>query len=711
MAAHVPQSGEIRATSSSESLNVHQPRWIIWMALTMSAIGLIDLDLPSVQAQQDTEPAPTPALFPESENSSALAETKQTKILELELIKEEESVSIAIRHEQPISKSPSNVYVVTDEDIRTSGAKDLPTVLRRIPGIEVIQMTGADFNVSARGDNQLRQNKMLVMVDGRSIYLDAQGEVLWKMIPVTLPEIKRIEVLKGPASVVYGFNAFDGVINIITKSPDEMKGTTVQFGGGEFGSLTSAAVYANRHDKLGYRLSIGHDQNNKWSDRNSLAFRSNKFNVQTEYSVTPSSRFTVAGGLVDSNNYDGPIVDTVAVNQKPAIGYANVGFEAPTFFIRGWWQHLAQPFTLTANPLLRNILTIIPQDNRMEGNTYNLEAQKAFELTSQHRLTFGANYRHNSFLNNRFNSGIGREDRFGLYLQEEWNAAQWLTVIVGVRYDLDTFINPTISPRAAILFSPWENHTFRLSGSVGYRPPTITENQDRSLATLFGFPGFNLGNVNLVPEQIISYELGYQGWYLKHRLRVRADLFFNHISDLIGTRAAGTNAIYNNGGNLPTGNGEADIYGGEAGIEFWATSWLSGFANYSYQEIGQTFRGGLSRGAPRFKANAGLRTEFDNGLSGEALVHYVGAATYGLNSSFQIFAPFLAGGQPPPDPRVGSYVLLNLRGAYRVWREKSTGREAEVAVTAFNALNDRHKEHPLGETIGSLVMGWLTVKY
>ena len=160
-------------------------------------------------------------------------------IQELELLKEEESVSIASRYEQPISKAPSNVYVITDEDIRHSGATDIPTVLRRIPGIEVMQVTGADINVSVRGDNQLQSNKLLVMVDGRSIYNDGQGEMKWKMLPVTLPEIKRIEVMKGPGSVIYGFNAFDGVINIITKSPGEMKGNTIQFGGGEFGTISS----------------------------------------------------------------------------------------------------------------------------------------------------------------------------------------------------------------------------------------------------------------------------------------------------------------------------------------------------------------------------------------------------------------------------------------------------------------------------------------
>jgi iron complex outermembrane receptor protein len=176
---------------------------------------------------------------------------------QLELLREEETVSIASRYDQPISQAPSNVYVITDEDIRNSGAIDFPTVLRRIPGMEVMQTSGADFNVSVRGDNQLVANKLLVMVDGRSIYVDTQGQVYWKAIPVTLPEIKRIEVLKGPASVLYGFNAFDGIINIITKSAAEMKGITLQFGGGELGTMSSAAIYAGTVGKFGYRLSVG----------------------------------------------------------------------------------------------------------------------------------------------------------------------------------------------------------------------------------------------------------------------------------------------------------------------------------------------------------------------------------------------------------------------------------------------------------------------
>ena len=98
-------------------------------------------------------------------------------------------------------------------------------------------------------------------------------------------------------------------------------------------------------------------------------------------------------------------------------------------------------------------------------------------------------------------------------------------------------------------------------------------------------------------------------------------------------------------------------------------------------------------------------------MSGEVGYHYYGAATYPISSAFRQFAPF---GVPPVNPRVGSYNLLNLRGAYRFWQQQAAAgytREAEVAVSVFNALNDKHKEHPLGDTIGSRVMGWVTMKF
>ncbi len=644
---------------------------------------------------------------------------------DLELLKEEETVSIASRYEQPISQAPSNVYVITDEDIRQSGAIDLPTVLRRVPGLEVMQMTGADFNVSARGGNQPFANKMLVMVDGRSIYLDVQGNVFWKAIPVTLPEIKRIEVLKGPASAMYGFNAFDGVINIITKSPEEMKGTTLQFGGGELGTISSAAIHAGTVGKFGYRLSVGRDQTQQWRDRDALGFRSHKVNVQTEYALSSMSKLQVSGGVVDTNRYDGQVGEVTSNSTRPSFAYANVLYEQGAFLVRAWWSGYTDDATINPSPQLVNLLRITDLNgssaNPFSGNTYNVDVQHAADLWATNRLLYGVNYRHNSLSSSAIDQ-FSREDRLGLFIQDEWRATSALRIVAGLRYDLHSQINGTWSPRVALLYQPVEGHTFHLSGSVAYRPPTLFEShQDQRVTTSIPtglplpFPSVVSstvpisGSTRLAPEQIISYEAGYQGWYWKHRLRFRADLFFNHISDLIGSRitSTGTSEFVND-------QGSADIYGGEAGVEILATKWLSGFANYAYEEIGQNFVGTVRRGAPRSKVNWGLRAEWDSGLSGEIGYYYVGATTYPIAQTFATLAGIPTTGVISPSDRIDSYNLLNLRIGYRFWQQKAAAgymREAEVALSIFNALNDKHREHPLGDQIASRSMGWVTVRF
>ena len=453
--------------------------------------------------------------------------------LDLDLIQEdldflkEETVSIAVRHEQPISEAPSNVYVITDEDIRHSGAIDLPTVLRRIPGIEVIQMTATDFNVSARGNNQQRANKMLVLVDGRSIFLDVQGEVLWKMIPITLPEIKQIEVLKGPASALYGFNAFDGIINIITKSPQEIKGATAQFGGGEFGTITSSAVVGGNFKRLGYRLSGGWDQGQRWDDRNRRSFRTQKFNGHLEYPLWQKSKLMMSGGLVDSNRYEGPRVDILTLEEKPSIKYANVAIENADFFIRGWWTGYDQPGTLVTNeriaPFFQSTDLSGSPDQDLEADSWNIEGQHSIEFEESSRLTYGVNYRRNKVESNLLRNEKGIEDRVGLYLQGEWKPQESLIIFAGVRFDMNTFINPTYSPRASVVYKPNKDHSIRAEFSMAYRPPTIFETRTNSQGSVFflGCPpscfafATNpfVGSDNLKPERIISVDLGYQGWF------------------------------------------------------------------------------------------------------------------------------------------------------------------------------------------------------
>jgi len=601
--------------------------------------------------------------------------------------------------------------VITAEDIRQSGAPDVPTILRRIPGLEVMQVTGADFNVSVRGNNQLFANKMLVLVDGRSVYIDVQGFVFWKGLPVTLPEIKQIEVIKGPVSALYGFNAFDGVVNIITKSPEDMKGTTLQMGGGEIGTVSTTAVQAGSDGNLKYRISGGYEQNHQWRRRDTLAFRSYTFNSQAEYALSGQSKAVLSSGLVYMDPHDGPMVGAGSslLTSGVKLPYANLSYDHHGFFLRAYWNGFFADVDASAHPLLRRFVSVtdpgMNSNMGFAGNTYNIEGQHSLKAGDGVQLTYGFNYRRNTFSCDCI-STFGKEHRVGMYVQGEWSILPSVNVIGGFRYDLHTQINPTYSPRLAVVYTPTAGHTLRAQASVAYRPPTLFETYENvrinPLVSNPFFPVSNpvLGSRNLHPERILSYDLGYQGWFYRHRIRVRADVFYNRMSDLIGIESTPTMVTTVN-------TGRTEIYGAEVGVEFQAASWLTGFANYAFQEIGRNSTGLARRGAPQSKVNAGLRGEWDNGLSGDIAVHYVGPATYPHAESFDIFGV-------SPGTRVSGYTLLNLRAGYRFWEQETAAghrRSAEIAVSVFNTLDDGHREHPLGDLIGRRIMAWLTLKF
>jgi iron complex outermembrane receptor protein len=270
--------------------------------------------------------------------------------------------------------------------------------------------------------------------------------------------------------------------------------------------------------------------------------------------------------------------------------------------------------------------------------------------------------------------------------------------------DLHSDIHPTYSPRVALVYEPITNHTIRVSSSVAYRSPTLVESNSAINTTfnVFGFPlqTITQGSHNLEPERILSYEAEYQGWYLDHRLRTRVVVFHNHLKNIIGAVVTSPTS-----GTWLNSSGGADIEGAEIGIEVIATSWLRGFANYSYQHTNQSITGIQRRGGPSSSASGGIRTEWDQGLNGQIAVHYVGAGVYPIRPDFSQLANLgLIPQSAVPDPNVGSYTLMNVRAGYRFWQNK-----AEFAVSAFNALNDQHREHPLGDVLSSRVMGWFTL--
>jgi outer membrane receptor for ferrienterochelin and colicins len=167
---------------------------------------------------------------------------------------------------QRISEVPASMTIVTQDDVRRSGARDLPGILRHVPGVDALQWTADNADVSIRGYNQAFSSRLLVLVNGRQVYADYYSYTPWSTLPVELSDIRQIEVVKGPNSALFGFNAVGGVINIITYDPLYDQVDTASIGGGTQNLAQGSAVATFKiGDKAGLRISLGGRRNDDFS--------------------------------------------------------------------------------------------------------------------------------------------------------------------------------------------------------------------------------------------------------------------------------------------------------------------------------------------------------------------------------------------------------------------------------------------------------------
>jgi iron complex outermembrane receptor protein len=143
-------------------------------------------------------------------------------------------VVTASRREEQLLNAPATMTVITEDWLTASPSQSVTDLLRLVPGLNTIQTSARDVNVTSRGATGTLSDSMLVLLDGRSIYQDFFGSVFWDFLPVDITEIKQIEVIRGPASAVWGANAMTGVVNVVTKTPREMQGTSLAIRFGQF---------------------------------------------------------------------------------------------------------------------------------------------------------------------------------------------------------------------------------------------------------------------------------------------------------------------------------------------------------------------------------------------------------------------------------------------------------------------------------------------
>jgi outer membrane receptor protein involved in Fe transport len=420
--------------------------------------------------------------------------------------------------EEKIIDSPATISVITSDSIAVNPAQNFGDLLRSVPGVNVIQMSARDVNLTSRQATNTLSNSQLALLDGRSIYLDFFGLILWDYVPSNPEEIKQIEVVRGPASAVWGANALTGVVNIITKSPREAKGTYLTLSGGTFdrscdhcslddngysfgGSIMTAQA---PNDHWSYKLSAGYFDSDPYSrptgtipripdprdsskfvggasypaDRAGLgAFENSgtsqpKVDLRVDNDHDNGSRLTFQGGYAGTEGIVHTGIGPFDIQDGSYMAYGKAsytqgGFKLGVFgnFVDTDAPNLLQIDASTGRPVQLNFTT----------QTYDAEIGYTRVVGGNHILSMGGNARRNNF---DITIAPASEDRneFGAYLQDEifWDKFR---VALGARVDkFGNIDDPVFSPRVSLMFKPASDHAIRVSYNKAFRSPSTINN-------------------------------------------------------------------------------------------------------------------------------------------------------------------------------------------------------------------------------------------
>ncbi|UCD85064.1 MAG: TonB-dependent receptor [Deltaproteobacteria bacterium] len=643
----------------------------------------------------------------------------QDEFEEEALFRFEEYVVTAAKYKQKISESPSTITVITEEDIKHSGATNLGDLLRMVPGYEVMELSPSDHEIGARGENKPVSNGILTMVNGRSIYLDFWGMVLWDYIDVPLESIKRIELIRGPGSPLYGANAFHGVVNIITKGPEDFQHADLSFTGGELDTYIGTAIHSGKYGDLGYLLSAGWDQTSHWEGEG-ISRKYPRGRASLIYNLGNDSKITFEGGATGGesevfHNVIG-LVDAEGASYNLMLDY-----QSPKFYLRTFWNGLdVAELYCDADDMVPkggfppdlniDIASNYYFKKYLSANTFDVESQYIFDIGRMNSIVVGADFRYNTIDSDLVVEEYRTQDLYAGYLQHEFRFRDILTSFLGVRYDKHPLVKDVLSPRGSLIISAFQPHIFRLSVGRAFRTPSFMESYVDMFApvVLISDPEehigriYGKGNEELKSEKLTSYEIGYQTKLLD-KIQFNLNLFYNQISKLIALKAEDFELEFPLDIIIKYSNRyNRAALGGEADVNYFITEWLKGFLSYAFTKVKDTDTDKVIKTAPKHKIYGGLRLIMRNGLSSELSVHYVSKA----------FLPPLLTIEEPIEANlvelgeVDSYTIVNLRVGYKFLND-----QIEVAASAFNLLEDKHREYPLTEEIGRKIVGTVSCSF
>jgi outer membrane receptor protein involved in Fe transport len=552
----------------------------------------------------------------------------------------------ASRAEEKLIDAPATMSVITSQAIEAAPSANFAELLRSIPGVNVTQVSARDINLTSRAATGTLATGQLAMLDGRSLYQDFFGFVMWDFLPVNFNEVKQVEVIRGPASAVWGANALYGVVNVISKTPRELKGSAASFGFGGFdrpdadaGSLWSvSATWADApNDRWSYKISGGGFSQDAFArptgripcDRpevctvttnNYPPFTNQgttqpKFDARVDYDYEDGRKLSFSGGLAGTDGIMHSGIGPFDIRSGSVMGYVKANYSKGNLRA-GFFTNILNG---DADQLLTLGLNGAPIAFDFDTTTTDFEVSNLQAYGKRHVFSYGGNLRFNF---SSLSIAPTSDDRVegGVYGQDEIFLSDRFRWVIGARADRFDYIdNFVFSPRTTFLYKPVANHTARVSYNRAYRAPSVINNHIdliisepldlRALGVPFPYllPVAVVGNPDLKEQSLDAFEVGYSGTILNGRAILSAAVYWNWVkNDILFTEdASGRYTALNPPSNWPLSPlviaalnaqgrvlpgrftyrnfGESTNQGFELGVNSVINQYLSAFANYSYQ--------------------------------------------------------------------------------------------------------------------------------
>jgi iron complex outermembrane recepter protein len=604
-------------------------------------------------------------------------------------------VTTASKEPAEVWQTPDAIYVLTQDDIRRSGATSVPDALRLVPGVNVERVSGdRNWVVAIRGLGDQYSKYVQVLIDGRSVYTPLFGGVFWTIDNVMLEDVDRIEVIRGPGGTIWGDDAVNGIINIITKSAGDTQGTLLSAGGGSVDQGTAAARYGGLSHGVNFRVygfgfarspeyHQGGQPNYDWSRLGQAGMRSDWKHGRDEVTVQGDAYLGKLG--------DAQVIPSF-VPAANSISYASTNTAGGNILGR-WRRDLGPNGDLYLQAYWSIDRRLGPNFGEMR-NTFDIDFLHRTPPTEHQQFTYGAGMRVTPSTIQQTNQTLGftplgkTDSTFTGFVQEEIHILPGkLSLTAGTKLEHNSYTGFEYQPNGRLLWTPTPTTTIWLAASRAVRIPDrfVDDLNDYVLpVTTPLIYALVVGNPTLRAERLVSYELGYRA-LIHRRFYMDFAAFHNQYHDLI---AQGPLA-------LPTGpappqfpagafllqlqyqNGiRGNTDGGEVGPDWQPTSWWQLKAAYSYLHVHLGYQ-------PAFNdpMNVTLTTLHGSSPNSQAVLR----SMINLPHKFELDQTIRFVGALPAQ-QVKAYVTGDLRAGYH------DSRGFDLSVVGENLFQPHHGE-------------------